>query len=132
MSLRQKVGAWSQTILSILVTRIELFALEFGEEKSDFLKLLVWVGGAMFFAALAFIVLTIFIILLFWPTELRYWSFAVVLLAYAGLSFYFIRKIIRRLTHGPIPFQATIEELKKDIELAKQLQEVNNEQDHSS
>ncbi|HLS21797.1 MAG TPA: phage holin family protein [Paenalcaligenes sp.] len=121
MSLRQKVGAWASTLLSIMVTRVELFALEASEEKNELMKMLVWVGGAMFFAALAFIVLTLLVILLFWPTQWRYWAFAVVILVYAGLGIYFARKLIRRLFYGPLPFQATLEELRKDLQLVQQL-----------
>lgn len=134
MSLRQKVGAWANTLLSILVTRVELFALEASEGKNELIKILVWVGGAMFFAALAFIVLTLLVILLFWPTEWRYWAFAVVILIYGGVSVYFVRKLLRRLMYGPIPFQATLDELRKDLKLVQQLYEkeqVSTAQDES-
>src|SRR5699024_816257 len=121
MSLRQKVGVWASTLLSIMDTRVELFALEASEAKNELMKMLVWEGGAMFFAALAFIVLTFMVLLLVWPTQWRYWAFAVVILIYAGLGFYFARKLIRRLVYGPLPFQATLEELRKDLQLVQQL-----------
>jgi len=56
MSLRQKVGQWSQTLVAILATRLELFAIELNEEKGDLIRLLVWVAAAMFFGVLAIIV----------------------------------------------------------------------------
>lgn len=121
MSLRQKIAAWASTLLSILVTRVELFALEASEEKSELVKILVWVGAALFFAALALIVLTFLVILLFWQTEWRYWGFGLVILLYAGISLYFARKLMRRLVYGPVPFQATLEELRKDWQLVQKL-----------
>jgi len=128
MSLRQKVGAWSQTLLSIVATRVELFALELNQEKNEFLKILVWLGGALFFGALAVIILTLLIILLFWSTEWRYWAFAVVLLVYGGASLFFVFKLLRRLNYGPVPFAASLEELQKDLQLIQQLR---NNDDHS-
>ncbi|HLR83007.1 MAG TPA: phage holin family protein [Paenalcaligenes sp.] len=123
MSLRQKVGQWSQTLVAILATRLELFAIEFSEEKGAFIRMLVWVAAAMFFGVLAIIVLTFLLILLFWPTEWRYWAFAAILIIYSGLSLYFARKVIVRLTRGPIPFQASLDELKQDLHLIQRLRE---------
>src|SRR5690625_192123 len=123
MSRRQTVADWSHPSAPLLATRLELFALEFGAEKSEFMRLLVWVGAAMFFGALAFIVFTLFIILIFWPTELRYWAFALVFVVYGGLSLYFVRKIVRRVRYGPLPFAATLDELRKDLQLIQQLRD---------
>ncbi len=134
MSLRQKVGQWSQTLLAILATRLELFAIEFGEEKSDFIRMLVWVAAAMFFGVLTIIVLTLLLILLFWPTEFRYWAFGVILVLYGGISLYCVRKVLLRLTQGPIPFQASLEELRKDLELIQRLRddETSSEQNNAA
>ncbi|HLR28994.1 MAG TPA: phage holin family protein [Paenalcaligenes sp.] len=123
MSLRQKVGQWSQTLVAILATRLELFAIELSEEKSAFIRMLVWVAAAMFFGVLAIIVLTFLLILLFWPTEWRYWAFAAILIIYSGLSLYFVRKVMMRLTRGPVPFQASLDELRQDLQLIQRLRE---------
>src|SRR5690625_2273669 len=133
MSLRQKVGQWSQTMLATLVTRLELFAIELSEEKSDFVRMLVWVAAAMFFGVLAIIVLTLLLILLFWPTEFRYWAFAAILIVYGGISLYCVRKVVLRLTRGPVPFRASLDELRKDLELIQRLRdEAPTEQTHSA
>lgn len=123
MSLRQKVGQWSQTLVAILATRLELFAIELSEEKGAFIRMLVWVAAAMFFGVLAIIVLTFLLILLFWPTEWRYWAFAAILIIYSGLSLYFVRKVMMRLTRGPVPFQASLDELRQDLQLIQRLRE---------
>ncbi len=137
MSLRQKVGQWSQTLVAILATRLELFAIELNEEKGDLIRLLVWVAAAMFFGVLAIIVLTFLLILLFWPTEWRYWAFAVILIIYGGISLYCVRRVVARLTHGPVPFQASLDELRKDLQLIQRLrdddrQTEQNEQTHTT
>src|SRR5690625_1021681 len=103
MSLRQKVGQWSQTLLAILVIRLEVFAIDLSEVSSVFFRMLVWFSAAMFFGVLAIIVLTLLLILLFWPTEFRYWAFAAILIVYGGISLYCVRKVVLRLTRGPVP-----------------------------
>ena len=71
MSLRQRVGDLSSIAISIVRTRLELFALEAGEQKASLLKLLALLFGALLFSTLALLVFSLLIALFFWPTEYR-------------------------------------------------------------
>ena len=121
MSLRQRVGDLSSIAISIVRTRLELFALEAGEQKASLLKLLALLFGALLFSTLALLVFSLLIALFFWPTEYRYWAIGVLIVIYAGLGAIMFLSIVNRLNKGPIPFSATIEELGRDIEMLERL-----------
>lgn len=121
MSLRQRVGALSTTAISIIRTRLELFALEAGEQKSSLLKLLALLFGALLFSTLALLVFSLLIALIFWPTEYRYWAIGLLIIIYAGLGAIMFISIANKLNKGPMPFSATLEELGRDIQLLDSL-----------
>ena len=127
MSLRQRFGALCSTSLSILRTRLEIFALEAGEQKASFLKLLALLAGALLFATLAILVFSLFVALLFWSTEYRYWAIGALMVLYALLAILFTYRIIQRLTHEPMPFAVTLEELGRDIQLLERLRNEDSE-----
>ncbi len=121
MSLRQRVGALGSTALSILRTRMEIFALEAGEQKASLLKLLALFAGALLFATLAILVFSLLVALLFWPTEYRYWAIGALMLLYGFLALLFGYRIVYRLTNEPMPFAITLEELGRDIQMLERL-----------
>lgn len=121
MSLRHRVGALGSTALSILRTRLEIFALEAGEQKASLIQLLALFAGALLFATLAILVFSLWIALLFWPTEYRYWAIGILMAVYGVLAIVFSLKIVRRLTQEPMPFAVTIDELGRDIQLLDRL-----------
>lgn len=127
MSLRQRVGALGSTTLSILRTRLELFALEAGEQKASFLTLLALFAGALLFATLAILVFSLLIALSFWSTEYRYWAIGALMLLYVFLASVFSYKIIHRLTKEPMPFAVTLEELGRDIQMLERLRNEDSE-----
>lgn len=127
MSLRQRFGALCSTSLSILRTRLEIFALEAGEQKASFLTLLALFAGALLFATLAILVFSLLIALLFWPTEYRYWAIGILMLVYALLAILFTYRIRQRLTHDPMPFAVTLDELGRDIQLLERLRNEDSE-----
>lgn len=121
MSLRHRVGALGSTALSILRTRLEIFALEAGEQKASLIQLLALFAGALLFATLAILVFSLWIALLFWPTEYRYWAIGILMAVYGVLAIVFSLRIVRRLTQEPMPFAVTIDELGRDIQLLDRL-----------
>ncbi|MEZ2720456.1 phage holin family protein [Paenalcaligenes hominis] len=121
MSLRHRVGALGSTALSILRTRLEIFALEAGEQKASLIRLLALFAGALLFATLAILVFSLWIALLFWPTEYRYWAIGILMAVYGVLAIVFSLRIVRRLTQEPMPFAVTIDELGRDIQLLDRL-----------
>lgn len=126
MSLRQRVGDLGTTAISIVRTRLELFALEANEEKAGLLKLLALLFGALLFSTLAFLVFSLLIALVFWPTEYRYWAIGVLIIIYAGLGLTMFMTIMSKLSKGPMPFSATLEELGRDIQMLDRLRSDNN------
>lgn len=121
MSLRQRVGALSITAISIVRTRLELFALEAGEQKASLLKLLALLFGALLFSTLALLVFSLLIALIFWPTEYRYWAIGALIIFYGGLGAIMFISIANKLSKGPMPFSATLEELGRDIQMLDSL-----------
>lgn len=122
MALRQTVGGLTATFLSILRTRFELFALEAAEQKANVLILLGLVFGALLCLALSLLVFTATVAVYFWPTEDRYVALAILagvyLLIGAGLLL-----AARSKLKGPAPFAATLDELRRDVELVNRLKE---------
>mgnify|MGYP001637930013 CR=1 FL=1 len=123
MTLRQSVGDIGCTVLAIFRTRLELAAVEAGQQKARLAKIVVLLFGALLFSTLALLVFTLFIALLFWPTEYRYWAIASLFVVYAVLGMSFGLIVMRRLNSGSYPFEATVEEIKKDIQVIENLRQ---------
>lgn len=121
MSLRQQVGNLSSAFVSILQTRLELFALEAAEQKADLLKLLAMLFGALLFSTLALLTFSLLIALFFWSTEYRYWAIGTLIVLYAGMALCLFLTIMKKLNQGAIPFSATIEELGRDVKMLDRL-----------
>lgn len=112
------LGAVKRVLASlgeITRTRLELLSIEVQEEGARFVRLLALVAIAIGFLALAVLVLTLFVVVLFWDTY-RLQAIAGMALLYlliAGLAALALR---RRLSGTPRPFSATLAELRKDYE----------------
>jgi len=123
MALRQAVGGLAATFLSILRTRFELFALEAAEQKSNVLALLGMAFGALIFLTLALLVFTGTVAVYFWPTEDRYLALAILAFIYFAVGIGLLVAVRSKLVNGPTPFAATLDELRRDIELVDRLKE---------
>jgi len=123
MALRHSIGDLASTVLSMVRTRLELFSLEAAGEKSRVLRLLCMAFGALLFSSLALLVFSIAVALYFWPTEARYLAIGVLALIYAVVGLGLFWGVWHCLSNGPMPFSATLAELKRDISLAERLRE---------
>lgn len=121
MALRETISGLAATLLSILGTRFELLTLEAQEQKSRLLVLVGMAVGAMLFFILAVLVFTVLVAVYFWPTEDRYMALAVLAFLYFALGVGMVVAIRSRLVNGPPPFAATLEELRRDVELINRL-----------
>ena len=121
MALRQTVGEMASTLLSIVRTRIELFSVEATDQKIRLIKVLSMAFGALLFLTLAVLVFSIAIALYFWPTDARYMALGALALAYAVLGLGFFWAVRNALVFEPIPFSATIDELRRDLALVDRL-----------
>lgn len=123
MALRQAAGGLAATFISILRTRFELFALEAAEQKANILAVLGMAFGAMLFLSMALLVFTCTVAVYFWPTEDRYLALAILAFAYFVIGVGLAVAVRSRLTKGGTPFSATLDELRRDIELIERLKE---------
>lgn len=104
-----------ETGVAALQTRFELLLVELQEEKQHALELAIWVIAVLFFAVTTALVLTATIVLIF-PDHLRpYVSGAFALLYLAG-GVWAAARLKQRLKTRGLPFEATLDEMKKDRE----------------
>src|SRR3546814_10782495 len=115
MALRQSVGDLACTLLSIVRTRLELFSLEASEQKVNLIAILGMAFGALLFLTLAVLVFSIAVALYFWPTDQRYLALGCLALLYAVLGAGLFWAVRRKLLVSPMPFAATVDELRRDL-----------------
>ncbi|MFU2053260.1 phage holin family protein [Bordetella hinzii] len=123
MSLRTSVFGVAASLVGLLRTRLELLALEAGNEKLRLLKTLGLAFGALLFLTLAVLVFTVAIAVAFWPTEDRYVALGWLAAIYGviGVALFFL--VRRELLEGPLPFSATLEELGRDADLLERVRD---------
>lgn len=132
MALRQSVSALAASLMSIVRTRLELFALEASEQKSNVIQLIVWAFVALLFVTLAVLVFSIAVALYFWPSDYRYTALFVLALVYAVLALICFLLVRRALAQVSNPFSATLDELQRDIALVEDLAHSKNDAGHHS
>jgi uncharacterized membrane protein YqjE len=107
------VARMGQSLLDLIRTRVELFAVELQEEKLRALGLLAWLTVAIALGV-AGILLALGTLALFLWQRAGYAGLiglTVVTLAAAVAAAALVR---RRILHGPEPFAATVAEFRKD------------------
>lgn len=123
MALRQLIGDLSVTLASMARTRLELFSLEAAEQRSRIVQLLALTLGAMVLILLGVLVLSVAVALLFWPTEYRYVALFVMAFFYLLVGSGLVLVLRYRLRFDPAPFQATLDELRRDALLLQRLKD---------
>ena len=101
------------TMVDVVRTRFSLLALEIAEEKARLPLLLGLAVGALVCFALGMVVLSGWVLLLFWDTH-RLAAFLVMGLVYLGLGAGLAFGLKRSLSGPSFPFEATLAELEKD------------------
>ncbi|HBT31683.1 MAG TPA: hypothetical protein DEB15_02035 [Pusillimonas sp.] len=124
MALSQSVGQLASTLVSIVSTRLELFSIELAEQRLRLIRVMCLTVGAILCLVLALLVVSLLVALYFWPTEHRYLALGLLALVYLlvglGLSWW----ARNELCASSVPFEATLDELKRDLALVNRLQEV--------
>lgn len=123
MALRQSVSDLGATALSALRTRLELFSLEVAEQRARMVRLLAMAFGGLICLSLAIFVFTLLVALYFWPTDHRYLALGVLALVYALLGGGLFWAVRQALVNDPVPFAATLDELRRDAALFERLRE---------
>jgi uncharacterized membrane protein YqjE len=101
-----------KTLRDVVENRIELFLVEWWEERLRLLDALVLLLAGTICALMALLVATLAVVVVFWDTH-RVLVLALIILAYtgaAGVAFGMLRSRIRRWR----AFAATLEQIKKD------------------
>jgi uncharacterized membrane protein YqjE len=129
MSLRHSVSGVAGSLIGLLSTRLELFALEAAEEKARLFKLLGMAFAALLFITLAMLVFSVTIAVAFWPTENRYMALGLLAAGYALIGIVLLWSVRRHLLFGPTPFAATVEELVRDADMLNRVREAQDDAD---
>ncbi len=103
------------TLLEILQTRVEIVATEFEEERERIRELVIFSFLALFFTSIGLLLLTLFIVILYWETHRLYvlGGFALLYLALGIAAGAVLRQ---RLRTRPRLFATTVAELSRDRE----------------
>ncbi|MBI4195023.1 MAG: phage holin family protein [Betaproteobacteria bacterium] len=111
----QSVRRLAATLVAAIQTRLELLATEIEEERACILQLLLWGCVALFFLGLGVVMLTFFVVLLFWGTDRLLVTFllAAAYLAAGVAVAVLVRNKVR--SRGKL-FSASLAELSKDRE----------------
>ena len=129
MSLRTSVFGVAGSLVGLLRTRLELFALEAAEEKSRLIKVLGMAFAALLFLTLAVLVFSVTVAVAFWPTENRYLALGLLAGLYALIGLGLFLAVRRELLSGPVPFAATFEDLGRDADQLNSVRTAQAEQD---
>lgn len=104
-----------QSFLGLLQTRIELLGVELQEEKVRALDLLAWLTAAIALAVAA-ILLAIGTLALFLWHQAGYAGLIGLTIAVGAAAVTMFVVMRRKLVRGPLPFEATTAEFRKDME----------------
>src|SRR5690242_5424859 len=105
----------TETGLGLLHNRAQLFAVELQEEKAHFARLLIAVAMLMLFGTLFGLVLTATIVMVCPESSRLYVAGGFGLLYLIGTIWAYARLRVR--LQSPLPFSATINEVRKDREM---------------
>ncbi len=103
------------TLLEILQTRVEIVATEFEEERERIRELVIFSFLALFFTSIGLLLLTLFIVILYWETH-RLYVLGGFALLYLVLGIAAGAVLRQRLRTRPRLFATTVAELSRDRE----------------
>lgn len=108
-----------KAVLAVFTTRLELFSLEFNEEKQRLSQVLAMTVIFSTFLILFVITLLALFLFLLWESPYRYWYICACILAF-GLAAWAAFTCLRRLLFNKPPFELSVRELKADIDTLNQ------------
>jgi len=106
------------TFLEILQTRVEIVATEYEEERERIREMVILGFLALFFASLGLLLLTLFVVVLYWETH-RLYVLGGFALLYLALGLGASAVLRQRLKTRPRMFTTTLTELSRDRERLK-------------
>lgn len=115
MSIFDSAGRFGASLLAMLQTRAELASVELQEEAQRALRYLVLSLAALFMAAMTVILITFFVILLFWDDN-PLTAVAMLAVLYGAGAFALMAKVKSEIRSRPALLAQTLAELRKDVE----------------
>ncbi|MFH1067360.1 MAG: phage holin family protein [bacterium] len=101
--------------LALLQTRVELFSVEWQEEKQRVIAALIWASAALFLSAMALTVATFAIVFLVWESrEARSIALIGVTLFYFFAALFSGLMLKKKLRETCAPFMDSLREIRKD------------------
>ena len=104
-----------ESLLGLVHSRVELFAVELQEEKLRFLRHLVWLGIAMILGLAGLLAAMVALAIWLWNTT-GYPGLILMSVAALALAAAILFSIRRQIRSEPPPFAETVAEFKKDTE----------------
>lgn len=106
------------TVLELMHVRVELFALEWQEERERVKQVIVLAVAGVVLLALGLLLATFFIVVTFWDTY-RLTAIAVVTIAYLGGGAICLWGVRGQLKNHPPPFANSLREFIEDLRQLK-------------
>ncbi|MGH7773950.1 MAG: phage holin family protein [Candidatus Binatia bacterium] len=106
------------TFLAVLQTRLDLVSTEFEEERERFKEMILLAVISFFCVSLGILLLTLFVVVIFWDTH-RFYVLGGFVALYLGLGLTAGGILRKKAMSRPKLFSATLSELAKDIERLK-------------
>lgn len=114
----QSLRNLAATLVALLQTRLELLATDFEEERVRLLQLLFLAAGALFFFALGVLMVTLFIVLLFWDSH-RFMAVVALAAIFFAIGVGLAIGVRNRMHARTRLFAASLHELAKDKDQLK-------------
>ena len=121
MRIRQTLARVTGDLVDMVRTRIELFGLELNIETSRVFGLLMLACAGIVFALLTVLIFSLLIAEYYWDTPQRLFAIGSLAGAYALIAVVCIFVLCRRMKNAPAPFQATMQELERDVQMFARL-----------
>lgn len=100
-------------LLASVQDRLELFSLEFKEEKFRLIRTFVWISAVVFTGMMAITFASLTVVYLFWETA-RLAALGGLTLLYIGALLAMVIGFRRYLARQPSPFADSLSELRQD------------------
>ncbi len=113
--LLQSLRNLAATLVALLQTRLELLGTELEEERLRLAQVLLWSGVALAFLVLGTVMLTLFVVVLFWDTQ-RVLVSGLLAAVYLALGAAAVMMARSRARARSKLFSASLAELAKDRE----------------
>ena len=109
-------------LIALAHTRVELFGIELAEERGRAASLAFNGALALLFAGLALLMANLLVLAICWETH-RYHAIVGLMAVYAAGALYLVMRIKGALAARPPMFEATLAELKADLEALNRARE---------